>query len=326
MDEANVETKGSSRINTQKQISKLVISSMMLALAVAVEYISKCIPFFKWPMGGSISIVMIPLILVGLYCGPFYGFFISIAYSVINFFIDGVTGWTPNMQAVLLSLLLDYIIGFGACGLSSIFRKQFFEKKAWAPIVAILICGFTRLLASFLSGMIVFTQAFDYESKSGLAMDFTWGGFTYSLSYNAGYMIPSIVLCIALMFALLKPLYTTFNTNIIRPLAKEVNTTPSFDITTSKFIVPINLVIAYGFGILSTIPLLKMYYLGYFGIIISLSLSIYEFCAMLKDKKNEQPFDIYKSLYLTLAVFGLALSIFGVVSLWTYGYTAYNVK
>lgn len=324
MNEAKVETRGSSRINSQKQISKLVISSMMLALAVAVEFISKSIPFFKWPMGGSISIVMIPLILVGLYCGPFYGFFIGIAYSVINFFIDGVTSWTPNMQAVLLSLLLDYVIGFGACGLSSIFRKQFFEKKAWAPIVAILLCGITRLIASFFSGMIVFTQAFDYESTSGLSMDFSWAGFTYSLSYNAGYMIPSIILCILLMFALLKPLYITFNTNIIKPLTKEVSSTSSFDITKSKLLTPINLAITYVFAILSVIPNIKMYYLGYFGILISLCLIAYEVYSIIKNKKENKKIESIRILYLTLSIVGLALSILGTVSFCTFGASFYS--
>ena len=327
MDDIKVEKRGSSRSKSQKQLAMLVISAMMLALAVAVEFISKSIPFFKWPMGGSISIVMIPLILVGLYCGPFYGFFISIAYAVINFFIDGVTSWTPNMTAVLLSLLLDYVIGFGACGLSSLFRKQFFEKKVWAPFVSIILCGIIRLIASFFSGMIVFTNAFDYESTSGLAMDFTWGGFTYSLGYNAGYMVPSIILCILLMVALLKPLYTTFNTNIVRPLINDVNTNSSFDITKSKYIAPINVGVSYIFAILSCIPNIKMYYLGYFGILVSLGIIGYEIYNLIKASKEKNNDNIKLNIiYLVLSSVALIISIVGVISLFTYGASLYNAE
>ncbi len=330
----------SSRQNSQGAISKIVIASMMLALAVVLEFVTRSIPFFKsaWLMGGSISITMVPLILTALYCGPIYGTVISITYAVINFFIDGVTSWTPNVLAVCLSLLLDYVIGFGCCGLAAIFRKPFFEKKPWAPLAAVVLCGAIRLFTSFLSGIIVFTQAFDYDSTSGLSTAFTPEGCIYSITYNAGYMIPSIILCAVLFIVLLNTLYNTFNMTIVRPLVpnslkKDVNQYEGDELD-KKYIshetvhasikrwMPVYLIIDYGFGILSMIPQLKMYYLAYFGLVLSILL-ILHFLFRICISKDFDKFNFY---YIALLAIGLGLSICGICSFFTYGSNFYSTE
>lgn len=316
----------SSRKNSQKAVSKLVISSMMLALAVVLEFVTRSIPFFKstWLMGGSISITMVPLILTALYCGPVYGTVISIAYAVINFFIDGVIGWTPNTLAVCLSLLLDYVVGFGCCGLAAIFRKPFFRKEGWVPIASVLLCGTVRLFASFLSGIIVFTQAFDYDSTSGLSTAFTPEGCIYSITYNAGYMIPSMVLCAVLFVVLLSVIYSTFNTPLVRPLIpdgiSEENTERTLP---SKFVMPLYLIIDYVFALLSMIPQAKMYYLGYFSLIISFVSAAYFLIYRIAIKKEKTSLNF---LYFILFLFGLAMSICGICSFLTYGSNFYPTE
>lgn len=316
------EVRVESRSKSKQAISKIVLSAMMLALAVVLEYVAKLIPFFSWPAGGSVSITMVPLIMVSLYCGPVYGTVIAIAYSVINFFIDGVTGWTPNVLAVCLSLLLDYVIGFGCCGLAAFFRRPFFEKKAWAPVAAVVLCCLVRLVSSVLSGVIVFTQGFDYDSASGLMTDFTLGGFIYSLTYNAGYMIPSMVLDVAIFIVLLKPIYTTFNTTVILPLLPEAVREDKKKAITAHKLMPMYLVIQYVFGILSMIPQLKMYYLGYFGAVLGVGLLAYEIYDMTKQKDEKDSLSHF--IYLALIVIGLSLSIVGICSFVTYGQGFYT--
>lgn len=319
--------KVSSRVKSQKSIAQIVISAMMLALAVAMEGISKCIPFFSWPLGGSVSITMVPLILVGLYCGPIYGTVISVLFGFFNFLFDGVISWTSNVIAVLLSLLLDYVIGFGCCGLSSIFRKKFFEKDKLACLYAVLLCGSVRLLSSFFSGMIVFTTAFDYSSTSGLAMDFTWGGFTYSLGYNAGYMLPSIALDILVFFVLLKPLFISQNNTVIRNLApKNLNDGhSSHPLPTFQQLMPIYLVLEFGFAVVSMIPGIFVSYFGYFGIALGVGLSCFEIVRLVKGKENlSQKEKTLSIIYLVIALVGLSLCIVGCISPVTYGSQAYT--
>lgn len=326
LDETSVMKKNGGRAESKKAISCIVISAMMLALAVVLESVSKVIPLFEWPNGGSISITMVPLILVSLYCGPIYGTVIAICYSVINFFIDGVSGWTPNLTAVLLSLLLDYVIGFGCCGLAAIFRKKFFERKVWVLVASVILCGLVRLLSSFLSGMVVFTQAFDYESTSGLAIDFTKGGFIYSLSYNAGYMLPSMAFSIVIMLVLAKPLYTTFSYPFVKTLNPQRNLANADEAPAKKVsvqtLMPFYLAVEYILAVLAMIPQLKLYFLGYFGIVLGICLVVYQFC-FLEFTNHKAEEHRLAFIYLALAIVGLALNIVGVVSYVTYAKNLY---
>lgn len=315
----NVENgaQNNSRANGKKEISKIIISGSMLALAVMMEAISKAIPFFSWPMGGSVSLTMIPLILVGLYCGPVYGTLISMTFGALNFLMDGVISWTPNSLAVVLSLILDYLVGFGVCGTSSLFRKQFFDKKVYAIVLAVVLSGVLRFVSSFFSGMIVFTQGFDYESTSGLAVDFTLGGFTYSFVYNIGYMLPSIILDIICGLILLRALYTTFNTTLVKPLIPSDVKTGGFVLPSFDKLLPFVLIIDAIIGIVASIPALKISYFGYFGLILTISILAYEIVKMVKEKKIDY-------LYLSLTLCALAVNLLGILSPYTYGQNAYQ--
>ncbi len=315
----NVESNAqpSSRAKGKKAISRIIIAGSMLALAVMMEAISKAIPFFSWPMGGSVSLTMIPLILVGLYCGPVYGTLISMVFGGLNFLMDGVISWTPNAIAVVLSLILDYIVGFGVCGFSSLFRKSFFEKKVYAIVLAVVLCGSLRFLSSFFSGMIVFTQGFDYESTSGLATDFSWGGFTYSFVYNIGYMLPSIILDVICALILLRALYSTFKTPLVKPLIPSNISTSGFVLPSFDKLLPIVFLVDAIIGILSSIPALKISYFGYFGLVLSVSVLIYVVVKMVKEKKID-----YLSLSFTICV--LAVNLLGILSPYTYGQNSYQ--
>ena len=318
----------SSRESSRKAISKIVISAMMLSLAILMEFISTLIPFFKWPSGGSVSLTMVPLMLVGLYCGPMYGFVISICFGIINFLFDGVIGWTSNTLAVILSLLLDYVIGFGVCGLSFLFRKQFYEKKITALIYSCVLCCFLRFVSSFFSGMIVFTQQFNYDSTSGLNMDFSAGGFVYSLVYNGGYMLPSLIVDLICMISLAKPLFSVMNISVVKNIAVKNEEKESFISSLSyQKLMPLFLIFSFGLGIVSSIPYFKISFFGYFGLILSVCLTSYEVYLLIKnftDKdKNKQELIINIS-FLILSLVSLAVSLLGILSAYTYGSITYN--
>lgn len=313
----------SSRSFSKKSLADIVISAMMLALALAIKGISQLIPFSNLPYGGSITIILVPLCLVGLLCGPVWGIIVPVLFSVFNFLWDGVSSWTANTSAVILTLFLDYIVAFGFCGISSLFRKPFFEKKAYAPLLAVLLSGILRLVSHFFSGVIVWNNIWDYEGP--IVMDWSKAGITYSLVYNTSYMIPTIILSLLVMAYLLKPMYTLFSMPLMQSLKpKSLETT---DVKEDKL--PSYRLLSFIFAflflagtVLSLIPQLKMNYLGYFVAPLSLASTVYEIVRLIRNRKEK--IEIYDILMVIVFMMILALSILGILSRYTYGASFYS--
>ncbi len=313
----------SSRSFSKKSLADIVISAMMLALALAIKGISQLIPFSNLPYGGSITIILVPLCLVGLLCGPVWGIIVPVLFSVFNFLWDGVSSWTANTSAVILTLFLDYIVAFGFCGISSFFRKPFFEKKAYAPLLAVLLSGILRLVSHFFSGVIVWNNIWDYEGP--IVMDWSKAGITYSLVYNTSYMIPTIILSLLVMAYLLKPMYTLFSMPLMQSLKpKSLETT---DVKEDKL--PSYRLLSFIFAflflagtVLSLIPQLKMNYLGYFVAPLSLASTVYEIVRLIRNRKEK--IEIYDILMIIVFMMILALSILGILSRYTYGASFYS--
>ncbi len=313
----------SSRSFSKKSLADIVISAMMLALALAIKGISQLIPFSNLPYGGSITIILVPLCLVGLLCGPVWGIIVPVLFSVFNFLWDGVSSWTANTSAVILTLFLDYIVAFGFCGISSLFRKPFFEKKAYAPLLAVLLSGVLRLVSHFFSGVIVWNNIWDYEGP--IVMDWSKAGITYSLVYNTSYMIPTIILSLLVMAYLLKPMYTLFSMPLMQSLKpKSLETTDVKEDKLPSYRL-LSFIFAFLFlagSVLSLIPQLKMNYLGYFVAPLSLASTVYEIVRLIRNRKEK--IEIYDILMIIVFMMILALSILGILSRYTYGASFYS--
>ncbi len=326
MNKAESITNHSTRSRAKKSLSQVVISAMMLALAVVIKAIAELIPFSNLPYGGSITIILVPLVLAGLFCGPIWGTVVAIAFSGINFLWDGVMSWTPNTNAVIITLFLDYIVAFGVIGLSSLFRRSFFRKNPWAPLLAVLSTGLLRLVSHFFSGVIVWNQIWDYEGP--VTMNWSVSGITYSLAYNCSYMIPTILLSMLVMLFLLRPLYITFNMPVVAVLKpKGLETTEG-----KEYKMPSYRLLSYAFagiflilGILASVPQLKMNWLGYFAGPLSLTLFGYELYLFIKGRKAKEPIDAINVIMLVVFLLLVALAVLGIISRFTYGASSYVV-
>lgn len=149
------------------------------ALSIALSFLLNLIVLYPMPQGGSVTPAsMLPIMLFGYGFGPGPGIVAGIAYGLIGFIQKPwfLNGW---------QFLLDYIIGFGALGLTGFFYKKKEQGFLYAGIV---ISGFVRFLASFLSG-IIFYGSYAAPGQSA---------FMYSLIYNGTYMIPEITICIVI--------------------------------------------------------------------------------------------------------------------------------
>jgi|GEM_PF-442087 len=198
-----------SRRSSEKSVDQVVLSAILLAMAVVLALISKYIPFLHFSNGGSISLAMVPLTLAALILGPVWGTFVGLAFGVLDMLLDG------GYAFVWLSLVLDYFLAFAVVGFSSLFRKAFFEKKAWSLIAAFSLFWVLRFVCHFFSGCVVM-----WTTDTGeIAPDFSGGAVLYSLGYNAGYLVPTFVLCVVLLMALADPIFRVLDNARFKALA-----------------------------------------------------------------------------------------------------------
>lgn len=149
------------------------------AMCVTLSTVTSMIKIFEMPMGGSITLFsMFFITFVGYLYGPRAGLTSALAYGLLQLIIGPYIISIPQ-------LICDYILAFGALGLSG-----FFQNKKFGMINGYIIGILGRLFFSVLSGVIFFGQyAADYGMKP----------FTYSLAYNGLYIGTEGILTVALI-------------------------------------------------------------------------------------------------------------------------------
>lgn len=160
----------------------LVEGGVMIALGYALSMIK----VYEMPNGGSVTAAsMLPIIIFAIRWGLRPGLFVGATYGLIQFLLGPKWSFHP------VSILCDYILGFGVLGLAGMFGKQYF-KTVTAGVLVML----ARLAFSVVSGMVVFQV-----------------DFVGSVVYNATYMVPEIVLTLVVYSLVFRPL-EKFNASI----------------------------------------------------------------------------------------------------------------
>ena len=149
------------------------------SMCVALSMITSMIKFFDLPMGGSVTLFSMFFI---TFIGYLYGFRAGLTSALAYGLLQLITG--PYIISIP-QLICDYLLAFGALGLSGFFNnsKHGLVKGYIAGILG-------RLFFAVLSGVIFFGQyAADYGMKP----------FTYSLAYNGIYIGAEAVLTLILI-------------------------------------------------------------------------------------------------------------------------------
>ena len=154
------------------------------AFAVALAFVLGFVVLFKMPFGGSVSLEMIPLILLALRQGWKVGIVAGAAYGLLDLAID------PYVVHPV-QFILDYPLAFGALGLAGLFKPTV-RGAVFGATVAVL----ARFACHFLSG-VVFFASFAPEG---------WNPYLYSVAYNAAYLAPSLGIALVITVVLLKAL------------------------------------------------------------------------------------------------------------------------
>ena len=154
---------------------QLTFSAMAMALGIVT---SEFLPTLSLPAGGSITLFsMLFITIIGYWYGFGPGIATALAYGLLQFVLD------PKFISPV-QILLDYILAFGALGLSGLFH----EKKD-GLILGYLAGAFGRYFFAWLAGVTVW-KAYTPEGTSAAL---------YSLIYQGTYLIPEIIITVILL-------------------------------------------------------------------------------------------------------------------------------
>lgn len=155
-------------------IKQLAFCAMCLALATVLSEIK----IFDMPTGGSITLLsMFVIALPGILFGLVPGIVTAVAYGILQLIIDPYVLYP-------MQLVVDYILAFGALGLSGLF----YGKKD-AVIKGYIAAVIGRYIFSVISGWIFF-GAYAWEG---------WNPLPYSLAYNAAYIFAEAALTVIIL-------------------------------------------------------------------------------------------------------------------------------
>ena len=180
----------------RKRLICLCEAAVFVALATVLNLFTYSA---SWTQGGSVSLTMIPLIILALRRGPLWGMAAGLVFGLIDCTMGGGFGYG------LPSVLVDYLAAYALVGTAGFFRRV----KGGAIIGTVVGC-YLRFVAHFCSGLFFFSQvAFSWDTNT-LSQN-----IMYSLTYNVGYMLPNLV--IALVFIIAFTAFKKSTGNLIAP-------------------------------------------------------------------------------------------------------------
>ena len=165
-------------------------SAIFTALALALSYLEIPIGFSLGGFGGSLSLVMIPLVLCAVRWGLGWGMGAGLVFGTLKYFFSN--GFAITWE----SMLLDYSVAYMMLGLAGLLRGK--GHVAW--LAALLGC-LGRFAVHFISGVTIYAE---YVEPI-----FGWNGSSsviYSVLYNGSYMLPNTILTVLAVLLLQKPL------------------------------------------------------------------------------------------------------------------------
>lgn len=164
-----------------RMIKIMVFVAMYAALATALDVVKEMLSFLDMPMGGSINIALIPVVLASFHLGPVLGMATGALWMLVSFVV------TPPYFAqnyVALGFICDYVIPSIIVGASSfLFFKG--KKNMILMEVGIVITMLIRTVSILLSGAF----AWPGDAASG-----SWAAWLGSINYNVPYCLATMVM------------------------------------------------------------------------------------------------------------------------------------
>ena len=164
----------------KKRLLMLVEIAIFAAIGLVLDQIS----FKVWAQGGSVSLVMVPIVLIafrwGLGAGLTTGLLIGVMQTMFGAYI---VHWLQG--------ILDYGLAFTVVGLAAVVRKPVLDaatnlnkvKMATYIVLGTVLAGFLRYVAHTSAGAVFFSE---YAGDQN--------AWIYSIIYNGTYMLPATLI------------------------------------------------------------------------------------------------------------------------------------
>lgn len=164
-----------------KRVLLMVEIAIFAALGFVLDFIA-----FRMPQGGSVSLVMIPIVLMAFRRGIAAGVVTGLLVGLLQIVTGFISVAPLSFGFVIMQVILDYLLAYGVVGLAAMMRSRYLEAvraKKTGKIIAmvalgVLIGSFLRYVIHVITGILFFGMFADGNV------------FIYSAVYNATYMIP----------------------------------------------------------------------------------------------------------------------------------------
>lgn len=170
----------------EKNVRFIAEIAIFSALGLGLDFLAGIYSGYIWPQGGSISIALVPIIMMAYRWGIKGGLLTGLLIGSIQIIWAGSGAVNP------FQVLIDYILAYTVIGFAGIFAKRVRESKSrkfrlFYTNIGILIFGVLRIILHVISGVIFFLHPASNDLKDILSS--VWA----SSAYNFGYMIPTII-------------------------------------------------------------------------------------------------------------------------------------
>ena len=165
----------------KEALRALCETAVMVALAVALSFVKVDL----WAQGGSLNLVMIPIIIVGYRRGWQWSIPAGLAFGLIK------CAMGEGFSYGFASVMLDYVLAYGAVGLAG-----FFKGAKHGMAIGSVVGSAARFLVHFASGVTI------YRIGIGESVELfgkTYGSdaaVLYSIVYNGSYMLVNMIVAV----------------------------------------------------------------------------------------------------------------------------------
>lgn len=169
--------------------NKKLLLMLEIAIFGALGYVLDFIAF-SMPQGGSVSLAMIPIILMAFRRGLGAGLLTGLTVGLLQLVTGRVYVVPLSFGFAFTQVTLDYLVAFASVGVAGVMRSVYLKNlrtgskgaAVAAVVTGVFIGAFLRYLVHVIVGIWFFAE-------------FATGNvYLYSFSYNATYMFPAFLL------------------------------------------------------------------------------------------------------------------------------------
>ena len=169
--------------------NKRLLIMMEIAIFGALAFVLDLLAF-SMPQGGSVSLALIPIVLMAFRRGTLAGVLTGLTMGLLQVVSGRIYIVPLSFTFAFTQVTLDYIVSFASVGLAGLLRSKYLNelrngnkgKMVGAVILGTFIGSFLRYLIHVIVGIWFFGE-------------FAEGNVViYSLIYNATYMVPIFLL------------------------------------------------------------------------------------------------------------------------------------